>query len=126
MHFFNPVAVCASLLALATSTTAENCTSSTPPPAPRLTQSAPEVNLKFQRDLNLDMNHLQKRNCSSNGCKCGANTPQGTYCGFCSAVTDSGSGYYRDIYECNAAGECCSYGPSSKCSGKNWSDWCPK
>lgn len=123
MHFFSPAAVCASLLAFAGTSTAENCKLPNPPtPVPRLTRPAPEVNLKFQRDLKLDMNHLQKRNCSNNGCTCGPNTPQGTYCGFCSAVTNSGSGYYRDVYECNGSGGCCSYGTSSKCSGKNWKD----
>lgn len=94
--------------------------------------TASEVDAKIKRDAEVEVRGvegrgLEKRACKKNGCKCKKGTKQGSYCGLCSAVTDSGDGWYtRDIFECNSSGGCCDYGTSSVCSGNNWASSCPK
>ncbi|KAK6860166.1 hypothetical protein PG990_012532 [Apiospora arundinis] len=72
---------------------------------------------------------LEKRACTGS-CKCAKGTKRGQYCGMCSQVLYSGSGfdYANDIFECNPDGGCCSYGKSSTCAGSNAQDktHCPK
>ncbi|KAK8016403.1 hypothetical protein PG993_014592 [Apiospora rasikravindrae] len=72
---------------------------------------------------------LEKRACTGS-CKCAKGTKRGQYCGMCSQVLYSGSGfdYQNDIFECNPEGGCCSYGKSSTCAGSDAQDktHCPK
>jgi len=59
---------------------------------------------------------LEKRACSYNGCKCKVGTRAGLYCGYCDAVTNSGSGLFSDVFQCNSKGGCCDYGPRKSCA----------
>ncbi len=36
--------------------------------------------------------------------------------GYCDAVTNSGSGLFSDVFQCNSKGGCCDYGPRKSCA----------
>ena len=62
---------------------------------------------------------LEKRACSSNGCKCVKGLRQGQYCGACVWKGDyviSAKRNLKHIYECSPSGGCCDYGTSSDCN----------
>ncbi|KAF3105169.1 hypothetical protein TWF594_005752 [Orbilia oligospora] len=87
-------------------------------PGTRVTGSKEAAILQAKR------NDLDKRqNCVPNGCKCNP-VPQGQYCGWCSAVTNAGTGgSWSDVFECNPSGGCCRYGPRASCN--NWPNFSP-
>ncbi len=86
-----------------------------------------DLDSETQRE-SFEAHDLTKRACKNNGCKCKVRTPQGQYCGRCSAVTDRGTNgwYTRDIFECNPEGGCCTYGLNTDCAGNNWKNFCPE
>jgi len=62
---------------------------------------------------------LEKRACSSNGCKCVKGLRQGQYCGACVWKGDyviSAKRNLKHIYECSPSGACCDYGTASDCN----------
>lgn len=82
-----------------------------------------EVRREFAEEGN-----LQKRACTKNGCTCAKGIAQGQYCGYCNAVTGTGSAalWGENSFECNSSGGCCFYGYTSHCAGSNWNTWCPR
>lgn len=84
--------------------------------------SAPqEVSVPMEaRDLDtLAATPLEKRACSSNGCKCVKGLRQGQYCGACVWKGDyviSAKRVLNHIYECSPSGGCCDYGKASDCN----------
>lgn len=65
---------------------------------------------------------LEKRACTSNGCKCRSGFA-GVYCAQCRSggsyvVSNLGSGgSISHVYQCSGSGGCCNYGYASDCAG---------
>ncbi len=75
------------------------------------------------RDLDsLAATPLEKRACSSNGCKCVTGLRQGQYCGACVWKGDyviTAKRNLNHIYECSPSGGCCDYGTASDCTSNS-------